>query len=95
MRAKMTWNSEGLFIAAEFLWLVYYLQKEYQRKNQAYATDLSELGLTETAFKVEGKENKLSMEATSRQFMEYISSDENVYSVNDEGWVQRRKLASE
>ena len=78
-------------VQKKHLWLVYYLQKEYERKHQTYAKDLSELGLTETSFKVEGKDNKLWMEATSRQFMVYISSDGNLHSVNDEGLVQGRK----
>lgn len=70
------------------LWLVYYLQKEYFQKNKSYAKDLKDLGIDETIFKVDSKENKLWMEATSRQFMVYISADENTYSVNDEGLVQ-------
>lgn len=70
------------------LWHVYYLQKEYQRKNQAYAKDLKDLGINETAFRIKGKDNKLWMEATSRQFMVYISGNEHVYGVNDEGLVQ-------
>ena len=70
------------------LWLVYYLQKEYFQKNRAYARDLKDLGINETTFKVEAKENKLWMEATSRQFMVNISADETTYSVNDEGLAQ-------
>ena len=75
------------------LWLVYYLQKDYFQRNKMYAKDLKELGITETNFKVEGKDNKLWMEATSRQFMVYISSDENAYSVNDEGLVQVGRIS--
>ena len=70
------------------LWLVYYLQKEYFQKNRAYARDLKDLGINETTFKVDAKDNKLWMEATSRQFMVNISADETTYSVNDEGLVQ-------
>lgn len=75
------------------LWLVYYLQKEYFQKNRTYAKDLKDLGISETAFKVDGKDNKLWMEATSRQFMVYISGDENTYSVNDEGLVQLTRIS--
>jgi len=74
----------------KYLWLVYYLQKEYQRKHRVYAKDLEELGIRESSFDVEGRNNRLWMEATSRQFMVYISSDEKVHSVNDEGLVQVR-----
>ncbi|MBC7759942.1 MAG: carbohydrate-binding family 9-like protein [Phormidesmis sp. FL-bin-119] len=75
------------------LWLVYYLQKEYFRKNRAYARDLKDLGINETTFKVDAKDNKLWMEATSRQFMVYISADETTYSVNDEGMVQMSTIS--
>ena len=70
------------------LWLVYYLQKEYFQKNRVYARELKDLGINETTFKVDTKDNKLWMEATSRQFMVYISANEATYSVNDEGLVQ-------
>lgn len=69
------------------LWYVYYLQKEHFQKNHSYASDLGKLGINELTFNMEGKVNKLWMEATSRQFMVYISSGEKVYSVNDEGLV--------
>lgn len=74
----------------KYIWHIYYLQKDYFQKHKAYASDLSKLGITELSFNVNGKQNKLWMEATSRQFMVYISSDEHVYSVNDEGLVQHR-----
>lgn len=71
------------------LWHVYYLQKDYFQKHSTYASDLGKLGINELSFLVGGRNNKLSMEATSRQFMVYISSDEITYGVNDEGLVQR------
>lgn len=70
------------------LWMVYYLQKEYFKKNRTYALHLKDLGINEINFNVDTKTNKLWMEATSQQFMVYISADETAYSVNDEGWVQ-------
>jgi hypothetical protein len=73
------------------LWHVYYLQKDYYQKNNSYASDLIKLGLNDINFSINGKDNKLWMEATSRQFMVYISSGEDVYSVNDEGLVQLLK----
>ncbi|MEJ7694922.1 carbohydrate-binding family 9-like protein [Daejeonella sp.] len=78
-------------IQKKHLWLVYYRQKEYFQKNRLYAKELKDLGIAETEFKVDGKDNKLRMEATSRQFMVYISGDEITYSVNDEGLVQVSK----
>jgi hypothetical protein len=75
------------------LWLVYYLQKEYFQKNRTYAKELKELGIAETAFDLDGENNKLWMEATNRQFMVYISSDDITYSVNDEGLVQTNRTS--
>ncbi len=76
----------------KYLWLVYYLQKEYFQKNRTYAKNLTDLGISETEFKVDGKDNKLWMEATSRQFMVYVSGGENSYSVDDEGLVQVSRI---
>lgn len=73
------------------LWYVYYLQQDYYRKHKVYASDLGKLGVTELIFPVEGKENKLWMEAGTHQFMVFISGNEEVYSVNNEGLVQMRK----
>jgi len=77
------------------LWYVYYLQQDYYKKYKAYASDLNKLGITELIFAVGVKENKLWMEASSQQFMVYINSGENVYSVNNEGLVQMRKQQPE
>ena len=74
----------------KYIWHIYYLQKDYFQKHQSYASDLSKLGIKELSFNVNGKHNKLWMEATGRQFMVYLSSDEHIYSVNDEGLVQHR-----
>lgn len=76
----------------KYLWLVYYRQKEYFQKNRSYAKELKDLGITELDFKLEGKVNKLWMEATSSQFMVYISGDESTFSVNDEGLVQTTRI---
>ena len=73
------------------LWYVYYLQQDYYQKHNVYASDLGKLGVTQLIFPVEGKENKLWMEAGTQQFMVFIKSDEKVYSINNEGLVQLRK----
>ena len=69
------------------LWHAYYLQKDYFQKNNSYASSLSKLGINNFTLLIDGKENKLWMEATSRQFMVYISAGEDVYTLNDEGLV--------
>jgi hypothetical protein len=76
------------------LWYVYYLQQDYYQKHKVYASNLEKLGITQQIFPIEGKQNKLWMEAGTQQFMVFISSDEQVYSVNNEGLVQTRKQLS-
>jgi hypothetical protein len=71
----------------QYLWLVYYRQKEYRSKNGQYASSLKRLGITEQEIGVSGKANKLAMEATSRQFTVSISDGNKVWLLNDEGQV--------
>ena len=73
------------------LWHAYYLQKDYFQKNNSYASNLSKLCINDLTFTIDGKENKLWMEATSRQFMVYINAGEDIYTLNDEGLVQLSK----
>ena len=72
----------------QYLWLVYYRQKEYSSKNGRYAPSLKQLGIKEAEIGVDGKANKLVMEATSRQFTVSISDGNKVWLLNDEGRVQ-------
>jgi hypothetical protein len=73
------------------LWHVYYLQKEYFQKNKTYASNLAQLGIQDDTFVLKDVENKLWIEATSRQFMVYISSNQSTFALNDEGLVQTIK----
>ena len=69
----------------QYLWLVYYRQKEFLRKNRHYAPTLADLGITQHVFDIEGKKNTLTMEATGRLFSAVIESAESRVSINDEG----------
>ena len=71
----------------QYLWLVYYRQNEFSAKNKRYATSLSELGIKETTFNIDGKKNTLTMEATGKQFVVYIQSDDSRQFVNNDGLV--------
>jgi hypothetical protein len=77
----------------KYLWLVYYLQKEHFQNNKMYAKALENIGINETVFKLEGRDSKIWMEATSQQFMIYISADGITYSVNDEGLIKVIKIS--
>jgi len=72
----------------QYLWQVFYKQHEYRGKNGKYASSLKELGISDT-YTIDGAANKLSMEATSRQFSAKITGSENstIY-INDEGLIQ-------
>jgi len=71
----------------QYLWLVYYRQKEFLQKNKKYASSLSELGIKQATFEIDGKSNKLTIDATDRQFRASIQSDNARASINDEGLV--------
>lgn len=72
----------------QYLWLVYYRQKEYFGKNRKYAPSLAELGIKPTIFEIDNKKNTLSMEAASTQFSAKIESAESSMSINDEGFTK-------
>jgi hypothetical protein len=71
------------------LWLVYYRQKEFQRKNKHYASSLEELGIKPD---IAGQENsaRLEMESTAKQFRATIRLGNNhSISINHEGLIQQ------
>ncbi|MDU1904849.1 MAG: carbohydrate-binding family 9-like protein [Dysgonomonas sp.] len=72
----------------QYLWQVFYKQHEYKEKNGKYASSLKELGISDT-YTIDGAMNKLSMEATSRQFSAKITGlgNSTIY-INDEGLIQ-------
>ncbi|HEY0175043.1 MAG TPA: carbohydrate-binding family 9-like protein, partial [Pedobacter sp.] len=71
-----------------YLWLVYYKQKEYLQKQGKYAGSLQELGVPAN-FTLEGKANTLEMEATDHQFYLSVKADqEKTIAINQEGLVQ-------
>jgi hypothetical protein len=74
----------------QYLWLVYYRQKSYLSQHRTYASSLKQLGLASPNFAVDGKENRLRLESTSRQFSVSIDDRKNVWILNDEGQVQQK-----
>ncbi|TXK24933.1 hypothetical protein FVR03_22125 [Pontibacter qinzhouensis] len=76
-----------------YLWLVYYRQKEYYEKHQLYATSLGQLGFEEEErVVIENHTNQLQLEATKHQFMATIQGPDNaVWSINQEGLIQKLK----
>ncbi|QIK56244.1 hypothetical protein G7051_07585 [Dysgonomonas sp. HDW5B] len=72
----------------QYLWLVYYKQRQYRGVNGKFAKNLKELGISEN-ISIEGKQNKLRMESTSSQFSAIISAaDSKEIRINDEGLIR-------
>lgn len=72
----------------QYLWLVYYKQRQYRSVNAKFAKSLKELGIPDN-ISIEGKQNKLTMESTSSQFSAIISApDSKDIRINDEGLVR-------
>lgn len=72
----------------QYLWLVYYKQKDYFQKNGRYALTLPDIGISATEPVIDGQTSKLTLEASGRQFMAIITSGTGIWSVNDEGLIQ-------
>lgn len=72
----------------QYLWLVYYRQKQYQQKNGKYATTLEELKL-ERRVKIGERENVLQMEASAKQFTATVAAEGSAaIRINDEGLIE-------
>ena len=72
-----------------YLWLVYYKQHAYRTTHGKFATSLVQLGIDSPAISIGGISNILRTEATTRQFMVYISDKHDSLSVNEVGLVQQ------
>ncbi|GAA4330300.1 carbohydrate-binding family 9-like protein [Mucilaginibacter gynuensis] len=72
----------------QWLWLVYYKQKEFFAKNKKYAIDLPALGMP-VEVDIDGKVNQLSLTASAKQFSAAINTQAgDVLIINDEGLVK-------
>jgi hypothetical protein len=72
-----------------YLWLLYYKQKAFYQKHGKYATRLSDLDIATPEIWIDGQANKLSLEATSRQFIASITDQHNTITLNHDGLVQQ------
>ncbi len=73
----------------EYLWLVYYKQKDFRQKHAHYASSLSDLGLQKSVM-VNEKQNELEMQSTKYQFTVLIKdADNHIVEINDEGLIMK------
>ncbi len=72
----------------QYLWLIYYRQKQHLQKTGKYALTLNELKINPKQT-IDGHENQLEMQATGRQFTATIT-DQNgkLIKINDEGLIE-------
>ncbi len=90
-------NSEQTFILPysekqrKYLWLAYYKQKEYFKKNKKYASSLNELKVSENDIQIDGKKNILNLEANSGQFLISIREEgsNTIISLDQDGLIRK------
>jgi len=75
----------------KYLWLVYYKQKQWYKDHHEYLAQLSKLGI-ETKVNINGNDNELKLEATTHQFMVYITDGKTkaTYTIDQDGLVQQQ-----
>lgn len=72
----------------QYLWLIYYRQKQYQQKFKKYAATLAELNI-ERKVKIDDRENVLQIDTSARQFTATIQAEGSAaISINDEGLIE-------
>ncbi|MGI4019950.1 MAG: carbohydrate-binding family 9-like protein [Janthinobacterium lividum] len=72
----------------QYLWLIYYRQKQYQQKFKKYATTMAALEINPQAT-VDGKVNQLKMEASADQFTATVAAEGSAtIRINDEGLIE-------
>ncbi len=90
--ANTTFNLPYLEQQKQYLWLVYYKQKQWFSQHHVYKPTLNALELP-GEIKINNQINTLQLEATDHQFMAFIT-DKNTnitYTINQEGLVVQQK----
>lgn len=73
-----------------YLWLVYYKQQDFKRKNKRFASSLKELEIDKLKINIENKQNTLTMSSSDRRFEVVIKDiSGNTVGVNEEGLISK------
>jgi hypothetical protein len=74
----------------QYLWLIYYRQKEWYRKHGEYSTNITGLEV-DSVVTIAQKINQLRLEATKHQFMAFIKDKDGkaAWAINQEGLVSQ------
>ena len=70
----------------KYLWLVYYKQQAFRRKERRYAASLAELELPATV-KSSGVQANLGLTATNDEFQATISTQQGRWKINESGMI--------
>lgn len=72
----------------QYLWLVYYKQKDFHAKNKKYALTLLELGIQKPIIDIDGRKNTLTLSAIAKSFEAKITDNESqTISIDNEGLI--------
>ncbi len=72
----------------QYLWLLYYKQKDWLKDHREYLQNLNSLGLNDK-IAIGSKNNTLKLEATPHQFMGFITDEKDniIYTIDQDGYV--------
>lgn len=73
----------------QYLWLVYYREKEWYEKHHSYNKNLTDLGLGQQ-ISVDRRANELTLQATDYQFMAFVRDKDgkSSWSINQDGLIK-------
>ncbi|MFT3748140.1 MAG: carbohydrate-binding family 9-like protein [Agriterribacter sp.] len=87
-------NDAFVFSEAEtvkkYLWLLYYKQKDYQRRNKSYAKTLTALGIPELITAKAGNKYTFKLEANTAQFTGIINNDKEGWVIDHNGKITKK-----
>lgn len=74
----------------QYLWLIYYREKQWYRLHGEYAVSLDQLGLKKDTG-INKRKNTLELQATKYQFMALVTNDKTstIYTINQDGFIRQ------
>ncbi|HZX58606.1 MAG TPA: carbohydrate-binding family 9-like protein, partial [Mucilaginibacter sp.] len=90
---SVTFNLPYAELQKQYLWLIYYRQRQWFKVHQAYALSLHDLGINESVI-IGKKNNTLTLEATKHQFTAWVTDSESklTCAINQEGLIQQSNM---
>jgi len=93
---SVTFNLPYAELQKQYLWLIYYRQKQWFKGHRSFALSLRDLGIDEPVT-IGKKNNTLKLEGTDHQFMAWITDSESnvTYAINQEGLVRQLNIPTD